>query len=128
MLTNTINSELLATVNTIKSLAEAKLESKKIINELTRIFSNLKIEQSKIKTAYEKQIIANPDYKNEKTRIFALEEKLASDHEYCMNEINLNQLNLDIEVKNFELDEIRIELEYQRNILKIAEIELREVA
>jgi len=62
MLTNTINSGLLAVANEIKTLSEKKLELKKQIQEITRQVTDIKIDQSKIKAGYEKTILANPDY------------------------------------------------------------------
>ncbi len=82
-----------------------------------------KKEQASIKAIFERVVLSNPELKNEKSRELALKDLLSTDNDYARVEREIYNLEYKIHLLENNKAESKIELDYFKNMLRIAEIE-----
>ena len=114
-------------IQEIKTLSTEILELK---IEIQDIHSNVvceKITVNGTKNRYERAVYESGEHKNDKTRDWALKDLLNDDLCYLEAVRKVEKFELEVIQKENLISDKKIELEYQRNILKLAEIESAKV-
>ena len=114
---------LLEIVRKIRDIQVEILKKDKQIEDLQYKNKNIEIQKESFRFGVEKNIYFSDSYKNEKQREIAIKDILFNDNDYITLDVKINTNNVFIAICQKEKQELNIELNYQKNILRIAEIE-----
>lgn len=116
--------------NTIQEIKTLSIEILSIKVEIQDINSNVLCEKITIngtKNRLERRVFESGECKNDKTREWALKDLLNDDLDYLEAVRKVERFELEVIQKENLISELKIELEYQRNILRVAEIDASKV-
>lgn len=118
---------LLEIVRKIRDIQVEILKKDKQIEDLQYKNKNIEIQKESFRFGVEKNIYFSDTYRNEKQREIATKDILFSDNDYVALDVNINTNNVFIAICQKEKAELNIELTYQKNLLRVAEIEAMKV-
>lgn len=117
-----MNIETLA--QDIKDIATEIVEKESNIYENEKDIADCKVSVEKIKLSLEKNVLFNPDFKNEGQRKNALSELIAEDEDIQWNIKEIETKENHIKEVEFEIKTLKIEKNYKETLLKLEFIKL----